>query len=399
MTNLLHILAENQNAIDRFFLPAPSSNIAHGVDWAWNFVLGITGFFFVLVVGAMIFFIIRYRRRGPNELTSAITHNTPLEIMWTGIPTILVFVIFYIGFKGFIFYDTPQTNCRPVEVVASQWSFNFKYPNGSEDKNLYLEKDVPVVLNITSNDVLHAVYIPAFRTQRNAIMGRITQIWFIPEVLSPVPVGNDPGGFDLFCTQYCGLKHSEMGARVHVLDTEHYNKKMTELANPFKLTDPVTGKGQWIPYVEVGKKFYNQYSCSQCHTIDGSKNTGPTWKGLWKSNVTFSESNVPGFTLSPSDSDEKWEAYIHESVLIPSAKIVKDFQNQMPPQPQFAGDEANPAGLEKLRAVIEYMKSVGALPYKPRVNPKDNPELFVADEKHPNHPESLAAEKAAATSH
>src|ERR1051325_6135610 len=122
MIHLLNTIAAaapaTQSAIDRFFLPPPASNLAEGADWAWNFILGLTTFFFVVVVGAMTFFIFKYRRRAYNEVTSTITHNTPLEIMWTGIPLILVMVIFYIGFKGFLRYDTPQTDCVPVEVTA-----------------------------------------------------------------------------------------------------------------------------------------------------------------------------------------------------------------------------------------------------------------------------------------
>src|ERR1035437_3184670 len=194
MLNILYILAA-QTPIDKFFLPSSSSNLSHDFDWAWNFVLGVTTFFFLVVISAMTFFVIKYRRKGPGQdATSTVTHNTPLEIMWTGIPLVLVIFIFYIGFKGFINYDTPRADCRPITVTASSWKFDFEYPNGSHDPNLYLEKGVPVVLNMHSEDVLHALYIPAFRTQRNAIFGRITQVWFIPEQLSPQPLGNDPGG-------------------------------------------------------------------------------------------------------------------------------------------------------------------------------------------------------------
>jgi len=386
MTKTIYFLAQQPQA-DKLLLPPTSSNLARDFDWAWNFVLYATAFFFLIVVSVMCLFIIKYRRREPNEQTPAITNNVPLEITWTAIPLILVIIIFFIGFKGFVNYDTPQTDCRPIHVIASKWTFDFTYPNGSTDKNLYLEKGVPTVLNITSSDVLHGVYIPAFRTQRNAIFGRTTQIWFIPEQLSP-PFINDqnPGGYDLFCTQYCGQGHSKMTARVHILNKENYDRKMTELANPFK--DAATNK--WIPYTKVGEKIFIQ-SCNACHNITGQPgNVGPTWKGLWKSNPKFSSSNVPGYTLSPTDSDEKWEAYIRESVLDPGAKIVAGYTNTMPPQPQFAGSETNE---EKFRALLAYIKSVGSLPYTPAVTPEKNPDLFNADAAHPNHPESLAAQK------
>ncbi|MCL2645951.1 MAG: cytochrome c oxidase subunit II [Phycisphaerales bacterium] len=384
MPNPLHLLSQ-QSPVDKFFLPPSSSNLARDFDWGWNFVLGSTAFFFMIVVVVMCIFIIKYRRRGPNEQTPVITRNIPLEVMWTGIPLALVMAIFFVGFKGFINYDTPQSDCRPVQVVASKWTFDFTYPNGSMDKNLYLEKGIPTLLNITSSDVLHGVYIPAFRTQRNAIFGRTTQIWFIPEQLSPPFINaQNPGGFNLFCTQYCGQGHSKMITHVYVLNKEDYDRKMIELANPFK--DAATGK--WIPYVKVGQRFFNQ-SCISCHNVTGAPGSiGPTWKGLWKSKVTFSYSNVLGYTLSPSDSDKKWEAYIRESVLDPGAKIVAGFPNSMPPQPQFSGNTLND---EKFHALLAYIKSVGSLPYTPEFTPEKNPDLFNADAKHPYHPESLAA--------
>ena len=184
-----------------------------------------------------------------------------------------------------------------------------------------------------------------------------------------------------------------MGARVHVLETDAYNKKMVELANPFRTpVDPATGKSQWIPYVKVGEKLYFQ-NCAQCHSVDGKTIIGPTWKGLWKSKVPFSESNVSGYTLDENDSDQKWEDYIKESVLQPAVKIVAGCPNVMPTQPQFAGSEVND---EKLRAIIEYIKSVGSQPYNPPINPIDKPELFNADKDRPIHPESRAAQKSAA---
>ena len=134
-------------------------------------------------------------------------------------PSSSSWAFFFVGFKGFINYDTPASNATPIQRQGRQWKFTFTYPNGAQDANLYLEKDVPVRLDMTSQDVLHAFYIPAFRTQRNLIFGRTTYMWFIPEELSPLSTGkDDPGGFDAFCTQYCGKSHSTMGARVYVLD-------------------------------------------------------------------------------------------------------------------------------------------------------------------------------------
>jgi cytochrome c oxidase subunit 2 len=297
-------------------------------------------------------------------------------------------VFFYIGWRGFLNYDTPASNAVTVEVEAHKWAFQFTYPNGGISDTLYVEKGKPVKLLMHSIDVLHALYIPAFRTQRNLIPFRQTEIWFVPEALSP------PDGFPIFCTQYCGQGHSTMHTTVHVLSHADFEKQMGAVANPFKTKLP-DGTERWVPYVQLGQKFYTQMGCSTCHTIDGTKGTGPTWKGLWKSNVEFSASDVPNYALAPTDSDQKWSDYIHQSVIHPEAKIVASFPNVMPSfASQFEGAPGSPKD-EKIRAIITYIESIGNTGWKPPY-PTDSDVYDVS--KHPNHhPESLAVENPAAT--
>ena len=332
MTLHLPILAD-------FLLPHGASNLAPGVDRTWLLVLSVTGFFFCLVVAVMTVFVIRYRRRTPNDVTSNITHNTPLEILWTGIPLALVLVFFYLGFKGFLNYNTPQSDCLVIDVAAKQWSFTFTYPNGAQDGNLYLLLNEPVRLNLHSDDVLHAIYLPNFRTQRNLVPGRQTFVWFIPTELTPRIVRTDPAtgkselvadeGWPVLCTQYCGDGHSRMFSRVYVLTPENYDEKMKELANPFK--EKKDGKTAFIPYVTLGEKLYKQIGCASCHSVNGSLGTGPTWKGLWKRDHEFSSvtpnsvgADAAGnYFLKATDPDDKWEAYLTESILDPDAKLVR----------------------------------------------------------------------------
>ncbi|HUO08623.1 MAG TPA: cytochrome c oxidase subunit II [Phycisphaerae bacterium] len=379
--NPLRILA------DAPMMPPPASNLAADVDWAWTFILVVTTIFFCIVVGAMTLFVFKYRRRTPNDKTSEITHNTPLEIAWTAIPLAIVIGFFFVGFKGFLNYDTPLGNSVAVDVMARKWNFTFTYPNGAVAPDLYVIKDVPFVMNLQSQDVLHGFYIPAFRTQRNLIPGRTTNVWFIATRISPTE------GFPIFCTQYCGDAHSKMYTWVHVLDKAGWDEKMKELANPFKEKD-AAGHSHWVPYTKIGEKLYHQSGCATCHSVDGSKIIGPTWKNLYKSDVRFSASNVPGYSLSSSDPDDKWEAYLRESILQPDAKIVESYNNVMPSfAAQFSGDAKSPKD-EELRALIAYIKSIGSTGWKPATSPEDNPDLYDAD-KNPNHPESLAAHDAA----
>ena len=290
MISLLpHILASDKT----FWLPKGASNLADPVDWAWNVILYTTGLFFCIVVGAMTFFVIKYRRRTPNDATSEITHNTPLEIAWTFIPLILVMMFFWVGFKGFLLYDTrfPVEQRREVDVEAKKWKSHVHLSQWGRRMGTCMcsRKASRCRLNMHSVDVLHGLYLPTFRTQRNLIPYRLTTIWFVPTELSPgpvmgkdkdgKPVEEDPGGWPIFCTQYCGDGHSRMFARVHVLDPLAYDEKMKELSNPFK-KKLASGKSVWVPYKDLGETLYRQIGCATCHSIDENKTvgTGPPWQ-------------------------------------------------------------------------------------------------------------------------
>jgi cytochrome c oxidase subunit 2 len=300
-----------------------------------------------------------------------------------------------VGFKGFINYDNPRSDSVVIDVEARKWGFTFTYPNGAVSDALYVQKDVPVKLNLHSIDVLHALYIPAFRVQRNLIPYRQTAIWFIPTHYSPATTKADPGGFTAFCTQYCGDGHSKMYTRVFVLDKATFDEQMKALANPFK--EKQGEKNVFVQYKDLGKKLAAQMGCATCHTVDGKPSTGPTWQGLWKRDHTFSATDVPGYTLTASDPDQKWEDYLAESMISPGAKVVSGFGNAMPSfAAQLSGGVADPQGfnanVEKHRALIEYIKSLNPS-YKPAVSREANPELFDADRPNAVHPESLAARR------
>ena len=190
--------------------------------------------------------------------------------------------------------------------------------------------------------------------QRNVVPGLTTEIWFQPTVVTEKdPATGEEDFYHVFCTQYCGNGHAEMNTKAFVLNKEDYDKKLAEAANIFVNKN----SKQPLPYAEVGKKLYTTMGCAQCHSINGADGQGPTWKGLYKRDHEFAKSNEPGYTLQESDSDEKWNAYLRESILHPEAKIVKGFQNVMPAQESaFSG---SPYKEKKLAAVIEYIKSLG----------------------------------------
>jgi cytochrome c oxidase subunit II len=394
MAPLAYILAESGGEAT-FWLPKSASNLSPNVDWVFSVVLYTSIFFFCVIVGVMTFFVIKYRRRTPNDRTPVITHNTPLEIVWTGVPLVLVVVFFFLGFKGFINYDTPQSDSYVIEVEAQKWNFTFYYPNGGTGAELYVPFNKPVKLVLRSKDVLHALYIPAFRTQRNAVPGRTTEIWFIATRHA------DNEGFPVFCTQYCGDGHSKMMTRAFVLDEAEFQKKLAELANPFKEKD-AAGKEHWVPYVTLGKKLATASGCFQCHTVDGKTAQGPTWQGLYKRDLRFSVCDVSGYSLRAGDSDEKWNEYLKQHILTPGMKVVEGFPNVMPNfSTQFGGPEGSFKD-EKLRALIEYIKSLGPNYAGPRVNGKVleakdvSPEVYDVKQGKTDHPESLKAQAAGA---
>ena len=155
-----------------FWLETPASTLAQNHDLVFYALLYVMAFFFFLVVTIMLAFVVLYRRRKGQLPDAGPTHNTPLEIFWTAIPLAIVIGFFVIGLRYYVDLESPPAGADVVDVEASQWQFNFKYPNGAESNELYLQVDRPVVLKLTSKDVTHALYIPAFRVQRNAVPGQ-----------------------------------------------------------------------------------------------------------------------------------------------------------------------------------------------------------------------------------
>jgi cytochrome c oxidase subunit 2 len=350
-----------------FWLEPPASTSAQNHDAVFYALLYVMTFFFFLVVTIMLAFVVLYRRRKGQASDDAPTHNTPLEIFWTIIPLGIVIGFFVVGLRYYVDLEAPPAGADVVDVEASQWQFNFKYPNGAESNELYLQVDRPVLLKLVSKDVTHSLYIPAFRVQRNAVPGRTTELWFKPtELTSKDSTTGEEGFYHVFCTQYCGNGHAEMNTRAFVLNKEDYDKRLAEAANIF--VDKTSKEP--LPFVKVGELLYSKKGCAQCHSINGTEGQGPTWKGLYKRDVEFSKSNEPGYTLKASDDDAKWDAYLRESILHPEAKIVQGFQNVMPPQESALS--GSPYKEKELQAIIEYIKSVGDPKY---YKPMKTPEL------------------------
>jgi cytochrome c oxidase subunit 2 len=306
------------------WVPEVASNLASKVDAVIWFITVISLVFFILISIFLVYFAIRYRRRQENEETPYITGSHVLETIWTIIPSILLIVIFVYGFVVYKDMRTPPEDSLEVTVIGRQWLWQFKYNNGKTTLNeLYIPEGRPIKLVMTSEDVLHSFFVPAFRVKQDLVGGMYTYLWFTP---------TKTGTYELYCTEYCGTGHSAMLGKVVVMSPEEYEK--WEKGEEEKAVAS-------LPPAELGKQLYTQRGCNACHSIDGSSLVGPTWKGLYGHEVVLQDG-----TKVTAD-----ENYIREAILEPQAKMVKGFG---PVMPSFKGVISD----DEITDLIAYIKTL-----------------------------------------
>lgn len=305
-----------------FYLPAQNSTVASDVDALFNFVLYLSYFFFLLVTGGSFYFAIKFRKKGKREFTPGISHNTALELFWTIIPTILVFVIFVWGFNTYLKMSIPPANSEEIKVTAQKWFWTFSYKDGAVTTNeIVVKANKPYKMLMSSKDVIHSFYIPSFRVKMDVLPNQYTHVWF---------QATKTGEFDLFCTEYCGKGHSEMIGKVKVVSDDEYAAWVAKNA-----------AGSTLPPEELGKELYKSKACFTCHSLDGTPSVGPSFKGVFGSTATLTD----GSTITVD------ENYIRQSILEPQSQIVDGFQ---PVMPTFQGVLKN----EEIDALIAYLKTV-----------------------------------------
>jgi cytochrome c oxidase subunit 2 len=305
-----------------FWLPPPVSTVASDVDSLFYFILWWSVVFFIGVVGAMLFFAIRYRRTDRDEYPPVVRESRWLEALWVIGPTILVVIVFYSGFASFVRLNTPPPDAYQIQVTGQQWSWNFEYPNGVVSTNeMYVPVDRPVELRMSSQDVIHSFFVPAFRTKNDVLPNRYTTIWF---------EATEEGQYDAFCTEYCGTDHSGMTAQVHAVDQTEFEDWLEKQASA----------GEDMPLEEYGEQLYEEQGCNACHSLDGSSSVGPSFQGVFGSTSTLQD----GSTV------EVDENYLRESIIEPNAQVVQGFQPAMPP---FAH-----LNERQVSALIEFIKTV-----------------------------------------
>lgn len=301
--------------------PEGASSFSWQVDALYLYLIAISTFFTILIVAGIIFFAIKYREREKFATPDEIHGSMALETTWTVIPFIISMTIFLGG--AVVFYEQyrPPKEAMNVYVVGKQWMWKFQHETGQREINeLHIPVGRNVKLTMTTEDVIHDVYVPAFRTKADVVPGRYTYLWFN---------ATTPGKYHLFCAEYCGLNHSGMGGWVYVMEQRDFDNWLS--GNTSNQTP-----------VEAGKDLFEaKLGCASCHQIN-NQGRGPTLVGKYGTDQKLSD----GQTVRVDDE------YIRNSILNPQSQIAEGYQ---PIMPTFKGQVTE----EQLNSLVAYIKSLG----------------------------------------
>ena len=290
--------------------------MAGNVDALFIFLLIVSGLMTLLIFTAIIYFAARYRYRKGVQ-AEQIEGSTPLELTWSIIPLGVFMVIFAWGAVVYFKGRTPPRDSTEVYVVAKQWMWKLEHAEGQREINeLHVPVGRDVKLIMTSQDVIHSFFVPAFRMKQDVLPGRYTVAWFH---------ATKPGTYHLFCAEYCGTQHSGMIGSIVVMEPAQYEAWMSG--------------GSGGPLSATGAKIFAELGCATCHRSD-SQGRGPNLQGVFGNPVQLEDGRIV-------TADEN---YVRESILDPGAKVVKGFK---PVMPTFQGLVSE----EQLNALVAYVKS------------------------------------------
>jgi cytochrome c oxidase subunit 2 len=274
----------------------------------------------------MVYFLFKYNKKRHPKADTSITGNNKLEIIWTVIPTIIVMIMFYYGWAGFSPMRNVPKDAIAVKAVARMWSWTFEYPNGKKSDKLIVPFNKPVKLDLTSVDVIHSLYVPAFRIKEDVVPGRNNMMWF---------AANKLGSYDLFCAEYCGLRHSYMFTTVEVVDDAAWQEW---IKTPEGESD--------LDKVAVGFNVIKMNGCVACHSSDGTKLVSNSFKGIWgKTHKVITDGKERDIVVDAE--------YIKKSVYEPNADIVVGYNPGM--MSSYKGQISE----EEISQIAEYIKSLG----------------------------------------
>ena len=301
------------------FFPQQASEQAATIDALYFFLLAVTAFFALLIAILIAVFAVKFRRKYDGEVGEAIHGSLALELLWTFIPLGITMVMFVWGAQVFFHMTRAPKGAMEIFVVGKQWMWKAQHMDGASEINeLHVPVGRPVKLIMGSEDVIHSFFIPDFRVKADVVPGRYNSMWF---------TASKPGKYHIFCTQYCGTKHSAMIGTVTALE-------------PAAFQAWLSGGAGGGTMAEKGAKLFTDLSCNTCH-MDTAQGHGPVLKGIYGKQALL----TTGQTVAVDD------AYLRESILNPHAKIVAGFQ---PLMPTFQGLVTE----EQLLQLIAYVKSL-----------------------------------------
>jgi len=300
--------------------PPQASTSAPLVDGLYFFLVGMSLFGSLLIAGLLLAFAYRYRRRSAADRTNPVSEAMALELTWTAIPLGLFLFIFFWGASVYFHLSRPPDDAMEIRVVGKRWMWKLQHLNGNREINeLHVPAGRPVRLTMTSEDVIHSFFIPAFRIKMDVLPGRYSTAWF---------EATEPGRYHLFCAEYCGTKHSSMIGSVIVMEPSEFQAWLT-------------GEQRGISASAAGQKLFLGLGCVTCHNA-ASKARGPNLEGLFGKSVRLEGGSTVLFD----------ETYLRESIVEPNARRAEGFEIQMPTFKGLVSEEG-------ILDLIEYIKSLG----------------------------------------
>ncbi len=295
------------------------------VDPVFFYIFGISLVMLVGITVAMLVFLVRYRRSVHPHPEASPHSNYLLEAIWTVVPTLIVLTMFWYGWEGYTTLSNVPADAFRVEAIGRTWSWQFTYPNGRTSDKLVVPVGRAIAVDLVSEDVLHSLYIPAFRVKKDAVPGMRTHLWFR---------ATEPGSYDAFCAEYCGTGHSAMITTVEALPEHRFEEWYSDESPREEGAE--------------GRELLARHGCTGCHSLDGRPMVGPTFQGLFGRQATVVTDGRERIVTVD-------EEYLRRAILAPNADLVKGFPAVMP---AFEGKLSD----HDLETMIDYFKAAAGPP-------------------------------------
>jgi cytochrome c oxidase subunit II len=313
--------------------PRAASTFAPSIDALTLVFTAMSGLVVVGVFSLMLYFAIKYHHTSRADRSPGLAerHHNAIEITWMAVPFAIFLGMFFWAAQLYFHMHAAPPDALEIQVVGKQWMWKFQHPDGTRElAELHVPIGKPVRLIMISEDVIHSLFVPAFRIKQDVLPGRYIETWF---------EATRPGNYRIFCTQYCGTDHAEMTGYVHALTPEQYQEWLATRTTRLRAAGPLPGA---VARVRTGEQLFEKLACDHCHTSKYGSQTAPLLDGVYGHNVLLRT----GETVFAD------ENYLRESILNPSVKIVNGYEDLMP---TFQGR----VNEDELLELIAYLKSLG----------------------------------------